>query len=164
MMNVSTQSSIEPLMNKYVTLCNRAIAENEDKFWYQQAKKLNRAIWNDGARFRTLVYGDNPKETQAQFTLHFDVDRHELSLGPDTTEEDVAFTWKTPVSYLQDVVEERPDWYLEHPVRLDWQWLKARANDSLEHSSPRSAFASGFVLGAFIFMLGYYAASCLKKH
>lgn len=31
------------LLEEYVDICNRAIAENEDRFVFRHAKKLNRA-------------------------------------------------------------------------------------------------------------------------
>lgn len=35
------------LLEEYVDICNRAIAENEDRFVFRHAKKLNRALWGE---------------------------------------------------------------------------------------------------------------------
>lgn len=156
------QRSLEPLMREYVAICNHAMAKNKDKFWYQQAHKIGKAV-GDGKNFRTLVYEDNPAHTQASFILHFDAGKPELRLDDSANEKEAAFTWKTPVSYLKDVVEERPTWYLEQPTRLDWQWLKARAQDTLEHRSRGSALTTGILIGAATFALGYWAASGARQ-
>ncbi len=155
------QRNLEPLMREYVAICNHAMAKSKDQFWYQQAHKISKAV--DGKNFRTLVYEDNPTNTQAAFTLHFDAEKPELRLDDSASEEDAIFTWKTPVSYLKDVVEERPTWYLEQPTRLDWQWLKARANDTLEHRPPASTLTTGILIGAATFALGYFVASSARR-
>jgi hypothetical protein len=131
MNNASTDKrnggNAEHLLSDYIALCNRAIAENRDKFWYRQAKRLNRALWG-GADFRTLVYDEDPDDVIGEFTIHFDPDGRELRLLPPG-DHDVAFSWKVSTAYLRDVVLERPDWYLEHPAMLDWIWIRERVRD-----------------------------------
>lgn len=156
------QRNLEPLMREYVAICNHAMSKSKDQFWYQQAHKISKAV--DGKNFRTLVYEDNPTNTQAVFTLRFDAEKPELRLEETADKGEGAFTWKAPVSYLKDVVEERPTWYLEQPTRLDWQWLKARANDSLECRPPAVTLATGILIGAATFALGYFVASSAKRH
>lgn len=155
------QRTLEPLMREYIAICNHAMAKNKEKFGYRQAHIIGKAL-ADGANFRTVIYQDKPSETQAVYTLHFDAEKPELRLDDTANPEEGAFTWKAPVSYLRDVVETRPMWYLEQPTRLDWQWLKARTNDTLDHGSPRSMLALGVVVGAATLALGSFAASRFK--
>jgi hypothetical protein len=150
MQAVSTQrkEELERLLSDYVALCNRAIAENEDAFWVRQAKRLNRALWG-GASFRALVYDENPSDPLAAFVIHFDADDGVLSLA-SAEEHEVAFTWAAPLRYLEDVVRERPRWYLDHPTRLDWSWLEHRVRDEAAHRFDGRSFAVGALLGAAV--------------
>jgi hypothetical protein len=43
--------------------------------------------------------------------------------------EDPSIAWKVPESYLKDVVENAED-YINHPAKLDWEWLKQRVGIS----------------------------------
>lgn len=157
-MNASTRSQydgpLEQLLSDYVALCNRAMAENKDRFWYRQARRLNRALLG-GANFRTIVQGEDPDEVLGEFTIHFDPDDQVLSLLPPGNH-DVAFSWRAPVGYLDDVVHERPEWYLERPMRLDWVWLKERMGKAADRVDGRS-LAAGFVLGAAAVLLAVCA-------
>jgi len=158
-MDVENQLEIalEDLMNDYLDVCNRAIRENVNNFWYQQAKKLNRMAW-DESNFHTIIYDKNPDITLDEFVIHFNPDERELSLtSPE--EKDVAFTWKVPLSYLQDVAKNRPDWYIEHPVMLDWKWLTERTRtESMEliGTTKFKAGMTGFLLGAATGALSVY--------
>ncbi|HEY7886213.1 MAG TPA: hypothetical protein VIC08_14810 [Cellvibrionaceae bacterium] len=153
-------------MREYVAICNHAMAKSKHKLGYRQAHKMSKTV-ADGANFRTIIYENNPSDTQAIFTLSFDAETPQLHLNETDSkgarEEKGAFTWKAPVSYLKDVVETRPMWYLENPAQLDWQWLKARADDTLHHQPPRSVLASGVILGAAAMALGFIAASTTKR-
>lgn len=142
-------TTLDPLMSEYVALCNRAIAENADRLLFRQAERVSRALWGE-AHFRTLVYEDHPRQVLTEYLLHFDADAGRLHLLPRGTEaEEVAFTWKTPVSYVRDVVENRPDWYLAHPMQLDWQWMRQRAGDELRERPRWATFgiAGGALVG-----------------
>jgi hypothetical protein len=137
------------LFSGYIDICNRALAEADERFWFRQAKRFNRAVWG-GAHFRTLIYHEDPDEVVAERTIHFDADERQLRVLPDG-DHDVAFTWKVSTDYLEDVAYRRPDWYLEHPARLDWVWMKARVSDRISAGDTRS-FAAGLVIGAGVGM------------
>ncbi|MBB3036010.1 hypothetical protein [Hoyosella altamirensis] len=148
-MNVSAAkiqgNTTRDLLSGYLLICNRAMAENKDKFWYQQAKKLNRQLWG-GANFRTVIYETDPDVTVGEYTIHFDPVEKSLSILPPG-DHDVAFTWKASTDYLRDVVHDRPDWYLAHPAMLDWVWMKERARDQLVHRVDGRSFIAGVTLG-----------------
>lgn len=150
--------SLEDLMSGYLDICNRAMQENIDKFWYQQAKRLNRILW-DESNFHTIVYDLDPDITLDEFMIHFNPDERELSLiSPEGQE--VAFTWKVPLGYLKDVVENRPDWYIEHPVMLDWKWLTERTRtesmDLMRKPRLLKTGITGFLLGTAAGALSVY--------
>lgn len=135
------RNGVQKLLADYVDVCNRAIAENEHRFVFRQAKKLNRQLWGE-ASFHTLVYEDDPRNVIEEATLHYDPRRLELSVE-DSADGDVAFSWKLPIDYMEDVVQ-RPDWYVEHPAALDWNWLTERVRDeSTALVTDRRAIAAG---------------------
>ncbi|MDZ5076598.1 hypothetical protein [Nesterenkonia sp. HG001] len=143
--HVGQGEHLESLVEDYIALCNRAMNENWHSFSYRQAKRLNRLLWG-GSNFRTVVYGDDPSEVVEAFTIHFDPDEQALSLLPPG-DHDIAFAWKVSVAYLRDVVQERPEWYVAHPMMLDWIWMKDYASDEIGRIDGRS-FVAGAALGA----------------
>jgi hypothetical protein len=155
--NKRRRENTEKLLSDYVDLCNRVMAENRDKFWYRQAKSLNRLLWG-GANFRTVVYEGDPSNIVAEFTLHFDPDLRALQLLPPGDHK-VAFTWKASTAYLRDVVHERPSWFLEHPLMLDWVWMKRRMGDQIAHRVDGRSHAAGVALGVAAAVLASAALS-----
>ncbi|REL32949.1 hypothetical protein DYD21_14120 [Rhodohalobacter sp. SW132] len=79
----------------------------------------------DESNFHTIIYDKDPDIVLDEFVIHFNPDERELSLTSPQVK-NVAFAWKVPRSCLQDVVENRSDWYVEHPLMLDWKWLTER--------------------------------------
>lgn len=144
----AARTDVTRLIEKYVAVCNRAIAENEDRFLVKQARKLNRTLWGE-THFRTLVYDHDPDHVVAEVTLHFDPDDRKLSVKGSPVE-DVAFSWRVSLDYLEDVVR-RPDWYVEHPVKLDWDWLTHRVRDEARTRArdrgSMARVAAGFAVG-----------------
>lgn len=149
---------IERLMASYIAICNRAIARNKDRFWFEQGKRLNRAIWG-GSSFRTVVYDENPDDVLAEFEIMLDPEAEALGLIPPGAQEP-SFSWKVPIGYLRDVVDERPDWYLEHPLALDGVWFADRVRDELRTRTDQAA-ARPALSAASSFALGFAAASAL---
>lgn len=134
------------IFEDYVEICNRVMSENMDRFWYRQAKRLNRTVWSD-ANFHTIVYDEHPDRVVGEYTLHFDPDAWELQILPPGDHE-VAFSWKVPLEYLDDVVNERPEWYLEHPVMLDGVWMADRIRDEMRgRTGSVVALAAGLAVG-----------------
>lgn len=146
----SLQTDLEELLSGYLAVCNRVLAKN--KFWYRQVKRLNKVLL-DNMNFRTIVYDQDPGQVLGAFTIRFEKENHKMSLLPPG-DHNTAFAWKVPVRYLRDVVENRPEWYLRHPVKLDWKWLTTRISDeTASRSNGRKALAAGtagVVLGAAI--------------
>jgi hypothetical protein len=123
--------TVDHLLSEYLAVCNRSLRENADTRWYQKAKRLNRKLWGD-SDFRTIVYGQDPSDVLGEHTIRFDADAMTLDLAR-TADDDTAFAWKVPISYLQDVVD-RPDWYVANPLQLDLKWFGERIRT--EASAP----------------------------
>jgi hypothetical protein len=156
---------VQDLLSEYLNVCNRAMEENKHKFFYQQAKKLNRMVW-DEANFHTIIYDEDPENVIGEFTIHFNSSEGKLSVLPSGNYE-VAFSWKMPLNYLLDVVENRPEWYIDNPVMLDWAWLTLRVSTGLKSlmKKPRllSATVVGFGIGVTVGVLTAVLATCSKR-
>lgn len=140
------EQDVEALLSDYVALCNLAMAENQDKFWFRQAKRLTTAVLG-GAKARTLVYDEEPGDVVGEFVVCLDPDRKVFKVQSPEEEKDTTYTWRVSTDFLKDVVHERPEWYLNNPTMLDWMWAKDRLSDAAERIDGRS-FTTGFVLGA----------------
>ncbi|MBW3567880.1 MAG: hypothetical protein KY410_07995 [Proteobacteria bacterium] len=131
--------------SRYVDLCNRVMTENQDSLWFRQAIQLNEALWN-GRNFRVIVYDRDPGSVIESFTVRLDMDKPEIRLVQDGHAHDVAFSWKTPLSYLEEVVAE-PERYIAQPMLLDWEWLKERVRDEASYRADGKSIVTGFALG-----------------
>ena len=153
-----TPKQVEKLLSNYLDVCNRAIAENRNKFWFMAAKQLNGVLFG-GENFHTLVIGEDGREVLGEFTLHFNADDEErpLSLLAPGDHESV-FSWRAPIAYLEEVVHERPDWYVAHPLQLDWAWMRHRASQATRKIDT-GWLVTGLVLGAAATALVMHAGS-----
>lgn len=133
------------LFSRYVDLCNQVMEANQDTFWFRQAMQLNKTLWN-GRNFRVVIYDQDPGSVIASFTVRLDMDKPGIRLLQDENVDDVAFSWKTPLSYLEEVVAE-PERYISQPMLLDWEWLKERARDEAGYRADGKSMAAGFILG-----------------
>lgn len=142
-----TAKQVEKLMSDYLGVCNKAIAENQHKRWLKAGKRVNQALLG-GKNFQAIVLGENSSEVLGDFAVHFAAndDEQPLSLLPDG-DHDTVFSWRAPLAYLEDVAHGRPEWYIAHPMRLDWSWLKHRAGQTARRVDARW-FVTGLVLGA----------------
>lgn len=132
------------LLVRYAEVVNRAMRRNSHKAWFRKAKQASKLLVG-GSKFRTIVYEDDPDKTVAEAILQFDP-RTETVRVLEGKEGDVAFTWKVSTAYLSDVVEKRPDWYIDNPLRLDWKWLSDRVGGEWRHRETEP-LALGFLAG-----------------
>jgi hypothetical protein len=138
------QSDARRLLERYVEVCNRAIARNSHKTWFRRAKQASKLVVG-GSKFRTIVYEGDPDNTVAEATLQFDAGQETVRVLKEN-DQDVAFSWKVSTSYLGDAADVRPDWYVANPLRLDWKWLSDRASDEWRHRGTEP-LALGFLAG-----------------
>ncbi|MDM6909765.1 hypothetical protein QUG69_23800, partial [Enterobacter hormaechei] len=126
-------------------------ARHSHKRWFRSAKRLGEAAFG-GSNFRTIVYDEDPNEPRTEITLHYDSQAKMLRVLPPGGHE-VAFTWKVSMPYLRDVVDRRPQWYMENPTMLDWNWLAHRIGDEAQQRDGET-LTLGFLHGsAFAFVL-----------
>ena len=109
------------LMTGALNVMNRAIQRNSDHFPYKEICALGRNLIG-GKNLGVAVYAEDPDTPHDYFTIRWNNDQLELvSHG----KEDPSIAWKVPESYLRDVVQN-PEVYIEHPAKLDSEWLKQR--------------------------------------
>ena len=113
---------------------NRSLDENRDKGVYG---KLIAAFdkFVDGHVAAAGVYQDDPKTPHDFFTIRYLKGRFELverGKGEHDTE------WKVSTEYLQSLVDD-PQKYIDHPARLDLEWLKHILPDSASSLFSKAA-------------------------
>lgn len=111
------EDDIETLFKQYLTICNEAIDKHKDEFPYKEILNLGNTLMGDRS-IDLAIYDDRPK---GAFSLKF----KNQKLANDNYPSDVEKAWRVNLSYLKHVVEY-PEKYIEHPEKLDLDWLKSR--------------------------------------
>ena len=81
----------------------------------------------EGHRAAVAVYDEDPAEPFDHFTIRFLDGRFEL-VERGKGEHDTQ--WKVSTDYLRSLRDD-PEKYVEHPTRLDWDWVTDRLPDSI---------------------------------
>lgn len=109
---------MESLFERYLDICNRAIAQNKDNFPYQQILSVSKNVFEKHP-IDLAVYDDRPKIV---LSLQFQDDKLKYA---DKVPADPKKAWRVNLSYLRQVVKN-PQEYISHPEKLDLDWLKSR--------------------------------------
>jgi hypothetical protein len=113
---MTSPQEIDQLFKQYLTICNQAIAQHKDRFPYKQ-------IWDAVEQMQSreavdlTVYDDEP---QSHYKLRLQ-DKQIKLIASDHLGAPVG--WKLSTSYLRRVIAHPQD-YIDHPAKLDWDWLK----------------------------------------
>jgi hypothetical protein len=109
------------LFTSALHVMNEALDKNRDKTPYKQIiDALDRAA--EGERFGVAIYEDDPEAPFDFYTIAYRNGQLELV---EHGKGDTAVNWKTPRSYLRELVDNRKE-YIENPAKMDWDWVKAR--------------------------------------
>ena len=109
---------IDALFEQYLEICNQAMAKHKDEFPYKQIWEAVEKLQRD-EDIDLTIYDDAPKS-------HYKVKMKDKHIDVvDVDHEDEHKGWKLNSSYLRKVVEHPQD-YIDHPAKLDWDWLKDR--------------------------------------
>ena len=122
------ERSTEQLMKDYVNIANLAMEKHGDRFPLKQVLGVIDSVTRQDNRVGVAVYSTSPSRPQDYFTVRYNqAQRLELAAhgreAPD-------IEWKLNRSYLEEVARNRQR-YIDHPLRLDWEWVKSRIRDSL---------------------------------
>lgn len=109
------------LFTEALNVINASLAEHRDTQPYKAMLAASEKLLDD-ARIGVAVYKTEPSEPFDWFTICYRNGSFELvSHGKRDT--DVA--WRVSRDYLEKVAGN-PREYIDHPVKLDWDWLKSR--------------------------------------
>lgn len=116
-----TQDDTISLFTQYLNVINAALAEHKDAMPYKAILEASEKVFG-GTKVGVAVYADDPDTPFDYFTIRFREGSYEL-VSHGKQEPDVA--GKVSRDYLEKVVENAQD-YIDHPIKLDWDWLKSR--------------------------------------
>ena len=105
---------------------NRAIAANENSSPYREILAMGDKLF-EGKNVGVAVYKDNADQPFDYFTIRFLNGKFEL-VARGKEEPEIA--WKVSRDYLAEVAGN-PQEYIDHPVKLDWDWLKNRISSAV---------------------------------
>lgn len=118
-------TDIYELFTQALTVTNRSLKENRGSGVYGALL----SAWNkylDGHRAGVAIYDENPDKPFDYFTIRYMNGRFELQ-SRGKSEHDTE--WKVSRDYLRSLANN-PQTYIDHPSRLDIDWLKDRLPDA----------------------------------
>lgn len=116
---------IYDLFTQSLDVTNRAIDENRGEGVYGALI----SAWDkylDGHKAGVAVYDEDPDQPFDYFTIRYANGKFELQ-SRGKSEHDTE--WKVSRGYLQSLVDD-PQAYIDHPAKLDIDWLKDRLPDA----------------------------------
>jgi hypothetical protein len=113
------------LLYDYLDLLNSVLFHHPESKLIRELQRLGETEL-DGGRLGVLIIPDD-----ARFAIRFNGES--FALMPD--DPPAPLVWRVQRADLERVVDD-PGRYIEHPERLDWEWLRAA-------SSTRSATQQG---------------------
>ncbi|MDT8387543.1 MAG: hypothetical protein RQ736_08520 [Thiogranum sp.] len=107
------------LVKHYFNICNTALLHRKDKLVFGPALAvLNQLASGDTVVLRVV---DDPGAVLGCYTTRF-IDSEFTPIEEGQQDDpDTGFTLQR--SFLEEVVQHS-DYYIEHPQKLDWSWLK----------------------------------------
>jgi len=105
----------------YLNTCNAALDAHKNEFPYDKIIAAGDKML-DGKKLGVAIYKDDPDKPHDFFTVRFSGGAFELlKHGKD----DPNVAWKTSQEHMRQVVENKQE-YIEHPAKLDLDWMKSR--------------------------------------
>jgi len=108
---------------RYLNVANAALDRHYEDFPYKQLIRAGNNLL-EGRNLGVAVYKHDASQPHDYFTVQWrDGSLQLLEHG----KRDPDLSWKVRESYLDEVIDN-PEPYIEHPAKLDWQWLKSRVD------------------------------------
>jgi CBS domain-containing protein len=117
----SLTTSTASLLVGFLGVCNESLAKNRDTFPYKHVFGLYEKLFAD-RDVHVTIYEDDPGKEIGPVTIRYVDGRYEPVSGESQSP---GFRVKLKRSYMEQVVAN-PEQYIEHPEKLDWDWLKSR--------------------------------------
>lgn len=109
------------LFTRALNVINAALEKNRNETPYSQLLAASEKVLGDH-NVGVAVYESDASAPFDYYTVRFRDGSFEL-VSRGKQEPDVG--WKVSRGYLEKVAEN-PDEYIDHPAKLDWEWLKSR--------------------------------------
>jgi len=109
------------LFMQAINVINRSLDAHKDEMPYKQILALSGKLLDD-KKIGVAVYENNPNEPFDYYTVEFRQGRLEYV---DRGKHEPDVSWTVAREYLQKIVDD-PEPYVEHPEKLDWEWIKSR--------------------------------------
>ncbi|MCA9736514.1 MAG: hypothetical protein KC645_02720 [Gemmatimonadetes bacterium] len=112
------------LLTQAIDVVNRSLSANRDHGLYGL---LIRALDDhmEGRTWAVAVYDGTPDQREGKFGVRYEQNR--FGVVDQVPDDD---PWNASREYLQNLVDE-PETYIEHPARMDLDWLTSRLPDSV---------------------------------
>ena len=120
-----TSKDIYTLFTDALDVTNKALEKHRDSGFMKGLV----AAWDkflDGHKAGVAIYDEDPEKPFDYFTIRYLNEKFEI-LSRGKSEHDTE--WKVSRDYLQSIVDN-PQEYIEHPSKLDLDWLKDRLPDA----------------------------------
>jgi hypothetical protein len=112
------RSEISALFSSAMDVWNRAIRENRDRFPFREVlPKCEMAL--RGRLLGVRVHEGNLRRPVGQFAVRFRDGLIHLAAEAD---QNADVVWEVSRDRLQEVIED-PEHYVDHPAKLDWDFL-----------------------------------------
>ena len=119
------------LLVEYLDVCNTTLAANRNTFPYKQLFALFEKLFAN-RQVACMMYEDNPNLVLLTATVQLAGGKFE---PVPEKEANPSLHIKLKTGYMEGVVRHRRD-YIDHPEKLDWDWLKSRLG--METTGPRN--------------------------
>lgn len=122
------------LMMDYLDVCNAAVEKHRHSLVYgpiiaaYDSVFANRHVGID-------IYDSDPDDIEATITIHLVNGRF---VPVPEADAHPSFHLKLGRQYMEDVVAHRED-YIQHPEKLDWDWIKSRMGIEPHHGPTPGA-------------------------
>lgn len=116
-----THTDTALLFTESLNVINTALFENRDRMPYKPLLSASEKVLQD-RQLGVAIYDEDASAPFDYFTIRYHDGTFEvLSHGKQQPE----IAWRVSRDYLEKVAAN-PREYVEHPARLDWDWLKSR--------------------------------------
>lgn len=112
---------VNALFNQYIDVVNRAFGQNRDGVYGQYMKLWDKAVGDEP--IAVGVYDEDADNPHHWYTVKFSGGTFDII--DQSKRDDAKSKWKLDEDHLRNVVDE-PKTYVEHPLKLDFDWMKTR--------------------------------------
>jgi hypothetical protein len=120
-----TSKDIYTLFTDALDVMNQALEKHRDS-GFMKGLVAAADKFLDGHKAGVEIYDEDPGKPFDYFTIRYLNDKFEI-LSRGKSEHDTE--WKVSRDYLQAIVDD-PQKYIDHPSKLDLDWLKHRLPDA----------------------------------